>query len=490
MVVAVVAAVGCVGFTTTAITVGTRGMAGELSLSTTELGWVVNSYLVAGAAFVLVGARLGDVLGRVRTFTLGTAIFAAGSAVGIFADSFAVLVVARIGQGLGAALILPASLELITEFSHHGREGAWIRWRGLVYATSFAIGPLVGGVLTDVASWRWIFIGDVLIAGFAGLVTLRLDRRVGRGAHAPTRDFMGAALFAALVAIVVVFAERLAEWQLASVPVILTVLLIAVLGTALVHHERHTEHPLVHPALLGNRLVAGANVATLGASIGMVGLLYFFNLFAQSAVGFNLSAVSVLVALVPFGLSLIVCAQFARWLRIRVGPRWPAVLGLGLMTVGFAWLATTTGATSKTQLLVPLVITGLGAGVANASLTGVAVLDLPAGRVNEAAGWISLSRFLGSALAIAVGTTTYLSIGGPDALAGTGESGSTTFDVAVARLDHDLFAPLITATQEASAERFARTMLLTAVVLGIITVVSWWLLGSRHGRAEVDASRG
>jgi MFS family permease len=185
---------------------------------------------------------------------------------------------------------------------------------------------------------------------------------------------------------------------------------------------------------------------------------------------------------VPFGVSLIVCAQFARWLRIRVGPRWPAVLGLGLMTAGFALLATTTGATSKTQLVVPLVITGLGAGVANASLTGFAVLDLPAGRINEAAGWISLSRFLGSALAIAVGTATYLSIGRPDAPAGTGESGATTFDVAVARLDQDLFSPLITATQEATAERFARTMLLTAVVLGIITLVSWWLLGRGEPR--------
>jgi hypothetical protein len=264
------------------------------------------------------------------------------------------------------------------------------------------------------------------------------------------------------------------------VPVVVTIVVILALLIALIHHERRTEHPLVHPALLGNRLVAGANVATLGASIGMVGLLYFFNLFAQSAVGFDSNAMGVIAALVPFGVSLIVCAQFARWLRIRVGPRWPAVLGLGLMTVGFGLLATTTGATSKTQLVVPLVITGLGAGVANASLTGVAVLDLPAGRVNEAAGWISLSRFLGSALAIAVGTTTYLSIGGPEPPVGTGVSGGTTFDVAVERLDHDLFAPLITATQDASAERFARTMLLTAVVLGIITVVSWWLLGTRR----------
>jgi MFS family permease len=480
MVLAVVVAVGCVGFTTTAITVGTRGMARELSLSTVQLGWVVNAYLVAAAALVLVGARLGDVIGRVRTFTVGTAVFALGSALAVVSSQFASLVVARVGQGIGAALILPASIELVTEFAHPGREGLWFRWRGLVYATSFAIGPLVGGVLTDLVSWRWIFVGDVVVIGVAGVVALRLDRRIGRGSHAPTRDFAGAAMVALLVALVVVLAERLTVWQVASVPVVVTALVIVAVALALARHERRTEHPLVHPSLLGNRLVAGANVATIGASVGMIGLLYFFNLFAQSAVGFDSSALAVLAALLPFGLSLVVCAQFAHWLGGRMGPRWPAVVGLGLMTVGFALLATTTAATSKTQLLVPLIVTGVGAGVANASLTSVAVLHLPAGRVNEAAGWISLSRFLGSAMAIAVGTATYLSIGGPDLTGGSEVSGTTAFDIAVARLDHDLSAPLMAATQSATAERFARTMLLTAILLAIVTGLSWWLLGARR----------
>ena len=225
---------------------------------------------------------------------------------------------------------------------------------------------------------------------------------------------MGAALFAVLVAIAVVFAERLAVWQLASVPVILTALLLMVLVTALVHHERHTEHPLVHPALLGNRLVAGANVATLGASIGMVGLLYFFNLFAQSAVGFDSNAIGVLAALVPFGLSLIVCAQFARWLRIRVGPRWPAVLGLGLMTVGLRVARHDHGSDVEDPAA------GAVGDHGTRRRRGQRVADRrrgarPARRPGQRGrGLDQLVAILGSALAIVVGTTTYLSIGGPD----------------------------------------------------------------------------
>ena len=191
MVGAVMLAVAAVGFTTTAITVGTRGMANELSLSTAELGWVVNAYLVAAAALVLVGGRLGDIIGRLRTFLLGLAVFAAGSVLGAVSWAFAPLVVARVGQGIGAALIVPATIELISEYSNEGREGDGFRWRGLVYASSFAIGPLVGGMLTDWLSWRWIFGFDVVLVLVAAIVVVPLRNHSGRGTHQPTRDLTG-----------------------------------------------------------------------------------------------------------------------------------------------------------------------------------------------------------------------------------------------------------------------------------------------------------
>jgi MFS family permease len=495
MVIAVVMAVGAVGFTTTAVTVGTRGMARELSLSTAELGWVVNAYLVAAAALVLLGGRLGDIVGRVRTFALGLAVFSCGSVLGALSGGFGILVLARVVQGFGAALILPASIELIAEYSRAGREGAGFRWRGLVYASSFAMGPLVGGVLTDWLSWRWIFGIDAIVVALAGVIALPLRHHPGRGSHQRTRDFTGAALAAVLVATVVLFAEQLDAWGAVWVPSVVMLVVASVALFALVRHERRTEHPLVHPSLFRNRAVLGANVATVGASLGMLSLLYFFNLFAQSAATFDDSAMAVVVALIPFIASLALCAQFVHWFGHRVGPRGPAVLGLALMTVGFAMLATTSAATTRPEMILPLALSGLGAGIANASLTSVAVLHLPAGRINEAAGWISLSRFLGSALALAVGTAAFLSVTAPalvteeasQSVAGTTSSSSgTAFSLAVATLDRDLSGPLVAATQAATAERFARTMLATTVVLVVITALSWWLLRPRQ--SAVDAA--
>jgi hypothetical protein len=313
----------------------------------------------------------------------------------------------------------------------------------------------------------------------------------------PTRDFAGAVMTAALIGLIVLFAERFSDWRSTPVALVVTSAAAVVLIPLIVRHERRTDHPLMHASIIRDRRVLGANVATLGASLGMLSLLYFFNLFAQSAATFDSSAVSVLAALAPFIGSLLLCASFAHWLGRRLGRRWPPMLGLTLMTVGFALLTTTSAATTKSELIVPLVLSGVGAGIANASLTSVAVLDLPAGRINEAAGWISLSRFLGSALALAIGTSAFLSVAAtkPEPPATTTEASSVesetnAFNEAVATLDRDLSGPMRAAADATTAKRFSRTMAATTVMLAAITAISWWLIGPRRQGWKFAGSAG
>jgi hypothetical protein len=241
----------------------------------------------------------------------------------------------------------------------------------------------------------------------------------------------------------------------------------------------------VHPGLLRDRFVQGANLATIAASIGMLGLVYFFNLFAQSAAGFDSTATAVAVALVPFMLSMILFAHLSELLSRHLGYWGPVLAGLGLTIFGLVWLATTTAATTEAGLFLPLVLCGIGAGIANAGLTGPGVLVEPVSRVDEAAGLLSLSRFVGSAMAIAIGTSTYLSVAtrlprAEMAASGLGVDkvvmGGSAFRQALATLRQDLDGPFRAAAKVQTAQAFATTMGVAAAALTVMTLASVWLL--------------
>ncbi|HEY5155641.1 MAG TPA: MFS transporter [Acidimicrobiales bacterium] len=482
-VVAVSLAIAMVGLNTTAIGVATRGIADDLGVSLTTLSWIVGAYLLTAASFSLIGGRLGDVLGRSHTFVLGVVVFASGSVVAALAPSSAVLIVGRVIEGLGAALVMPTSVEMLAAYPPAGGARQGFRARGVVYAASFGIGPLVGGLLTDHLSWRAIFWFETAVLVVAGLLAFPLLRIASHVPKTPTRDLRGAVLSALIVLVAVGGVFRVRVWGWISWPAAAclagSVALVALLGWV----EARTPDPILHRGLLRNRIVVGANVATVAASIGMIGLVYFFNLFAQSAAMFSSNGLAIAAALVPFAASMLLFAVLADALSRRFGYRGPVLAGLGLAVGGFAWLSTTSGATTKLDLLVPLTLCGIGAGIANAGLTGPAVLSESRQRLDEAAGLLSLSRFVGAALAVAIGTSTYLSVAvrlpAADTLTGDTEQvamGGSAFQAVVATLGHDLRAPFEAAARSQTAAAFAATMRLAAVVVAALTVLSAWLL--------------
>ena len=284
------------------------------------------------------------------------------------------------------------------------------------------------------------------------------------------------------------------SWGWISWPTAAAAVLLAVLVLLLIRVESRASDPLLHRALWRNRFVLGANVATIAASVGMLGLVYFFGLFAQSAAVFDSPAVSVAAALAPFALSIVVFAYFSEYLARRLGYWGPVLTGLGLAVVGFGWLSTTSAGTTEAQLIVPLALCGVGAGIANGGLTGVAVMSEGRHRLDEAAGMLSLSRFVGSALAIAIGTTTYLSVAATQPLEGVETSrppdevaiGGSAFHEVVAQLRQDLRAPFEAAARSQSAEAFATTMRLAAVMLLLLTLLSVWLLRPTRRTPDTD----
>ena len=473
-----------IGLSTTAVGVASRGIADEMDVSLRALSWIVGGYLLAAATFTLVGGRLGDVIGRTRTFMIGIAVFGTGALLAAVAPGSAVLIGARLVQGVGAALLMPASIQIIASHPPSGGTHSGFRLRSLVYAVSFGIGPLVGGVLTDYLSWRAIFWLELALVVLAGVVAAPLLANPSDLPRPVTHDYAGATLSGLAILVGIGGAYGIQVWGWISWPTALLAVGLVGLVLLLVRVESRAASPLLHRSLWHNRVVLGANVATIAASIGMLGLIYFFNLFAQSAAVFDSSAVGVAAALIPFAVSIILFARFSEYLARHLGSWGPVLIGLGLTSGGFAWLSTTTAGTTEAQLVLPLALCGIGAGIANGGLTGAAVMSGDRARVDEAAGVLSLSRFVGSALAIAIGTSTYLSVAAhldvPAVATGHGSDeiavGGSAFRDVVAQLGQDLRAPFEAATRSQSAEAFASTMRLAAVVVLVLTLLSVWLL--------------
>jgi DHA2 family methylenomycin A resistance protein-like MFS transporter len=473
---AVCIAVAVVGLNSTAVGVATRGIADELQVSLTTLEWIMSAYLVTAAAFSLGGGRLGDVIGRSRTLVIGIAVMIGGSVVAAIAPGSTVLIVGRAVQGLGAALILPSSIEVIAAHSAATGPSSGFRARGVVYSTAFGIGPLVGGLLTDAVSWRAVFWLEVVGLVIAGTIALPVLRASARLPTTPTRDIVGAGLAAVIVFLVVFGASRSHEWGWFSWPMAALGSAAGGLGLVLVRVEARNPHPLIHRSVLHDRTVIAANLATLGASIGMIGLVYFYGLFAMTALVFNSTALSVALGLIPFTLSIIGFALISGWLARRLGRGGPVLLGLGLSVVGFAWLSRVTVDTTQAQLYAPLILCGLGAGVANAGLTSPAVMT-DRRRIDEAAGLISLTRSLGSALAVAIGTASYLAVVGTSAPAtelppGAELGSGDLYARAVNALRAGLQQPFVTATHTATTAGFAAAMRVAAVAVAVLTVAS------------------
>ena len=512
--VAVVLAVTAVGITTTALGVVARSVADDLDVGAVPLGWVVNAYLIVAASFALVGGRLGDRWGRRRVFGIGCGVFAFGSVMAAVSPTVWFLVGARSVQGLGAALLLPSSIEVIATTLRGHEERRALLVRGTAFAVAFGVGPLVGGLLGDTVGWRWLFVLVAALALVPATIAL-VGSTPPEPDGEPLHDRLGAALSVVGVFVVVLLAERGRVWG-APWATAASVGLAAVLAVVFTWLERRSDAPLLHPSLLRDRVVLGGDLATFSSALGMLGLLYFFGIYVRSAAVFGDSALHVAGALIPFAVTLALLGWTAGWLGRHFGRAVPVVVGMGLMAAGFLVLSRTTASASEDSLLLPLAVCGIGAGIANACVTGPSILSVEQSRMGEAAGASSLARFAGTALAVAIGTSTYLGVGahrlqglperegaptaeevadatGVDVDSDELTLGGDVFQRALGRLDEDLRAPFAAAVELDAVEGFTRTMRWAGITLLLSAVASGWLLRGRPQERQSEsgvASRG
>ena len=468
----------------TVVNVALPSIQDDLDASLSGLEWTINAYTLSFAVLLITGGRLGDIFGRRRMFLFGVAVFALSSAAIGLAPSQAALGVGRAVQGVGAAFMMPATLSIITvTFPPTERGKAIGTWAG-VSALALAIGPVVGGALTEYVSWRAIFFLNLPVAAGAVAVTLFATRESRDETTTHTIDWPGiAALSVGLTALVLALVEGNA-WGLGS-PEIVALLATAAAGlVAFTLLEPRVREPMVDFALFRSRTFLGANVIAFVISFAMLATFFFIALYMQNILGY--SAVEAGVRFLPATLMIVLVAPIAGRLTDRVGPRPLIVTGLTLTAVGL-FLQTRIDTDSGYGLLLPsFVILGVGIALVTSPMSTAAMNAVEAHKAGVASGILSMSRIVGATFGVAAIGALFQrlarnelqdSLAGLPVSAGQREAlvdnlGSANAGQALRGLDPALAERVRTAADDAFIHALSNGMLLSAAVAAAGAVIA------------------
>jgi EmrB/QacA subfamily drug resistance transporter len=383
-----------------AVIVALHSIGRDLGFSQAGLQWVVSAYVLFFAGFLLLSGRVADLWGRRRTFVAGLAVFTAASLCCGISVSPGMLVVSRAVQGLGAAITAPAALSIITTIFAEGRERdrAVAAWTA-VAAGGGAAGLLLGGLITDVLGWEWIFFVNVPV-GAAGIALSHVLLPESRDPAASSRlDLLGAGTVTSGLVLLVLGLTRTEEAGFGSPSTLMTLGLSAAIFGAFVLVERRAADPLVPLKLFRlDELVGAALVAfALTAATAPVGVLV--TLYLQNTLGYSASIAG--LAGLPFSLCVIAGSMVGGRISGRIGGR--ATMSLGLLVVAASALVTA-GITAEggvAYVLAGAALSGLGLGCASVASTARGTSAVESGRRGLASGFMNTSAQVGTALGLA-----------------------------------------------------------------------------------------
>ena len=397
--VAIVLAVFMLMLDATVVTVALPAMARELNGDLTDLQWVMNAYTIAMAAIQLTAGALADRFGRRRLFLIGVVWFALASLACGLATTVALLVAARVAQGLAGAVMFATTLALIGQSYTGAARGTAFAVRGMVAGVAVVLGPVIGGLLTDGLGWRWIFFANLPVAVVAlAIGWFKLSRReeLLRGRRI---DLPGPILLAvALVALVyVLLGANDKGW---TDPLILGCFAAAGLAAAaFLVVESGLAHPMLDFRLFAHRRFVGTQIGSFTVQGSIFGLFVYFSVYFQDQLGDGVIEAG--LSFLPIVIPIMIAGAAVGALLDRIPPRLTVGAALGLIGTGLLLMLGVTTQTGWSHLVAGMVVTGLGCGIALPALGSLAV-DVPASQVGIASGVNNTALQLGFALGIAL----------------------------------------------------------------------------------------
>jgi EmrB/QacA subfamily drug resistance transporter len=372
----------------------------EFDASTTVLQWTVTGYLLAYTSLLVAAGRLADLFGRKRVLIGGTVIYMAGSILGALAGDAILLIVGLVLAGIGAAVLTPASLAIITDAFRGERRGLAVGVWGAATALFSGLGPFIGGFMTGELDWRWILWLNV-IAGVAILFGVR-------GAH-ETRNEDGGRGFdliglfcsvGAMAGITLALNETPAEWAWTSTQTVVTLALAVGLLVAFIAIEPRVRTPLIDLAMFTRRNLTGASTSLFVLNFALGAVLFFLPMYLQELLGYDPLETGLL--LLPSSAGMMIAMPIGGRLHDRIGPVAPIVAGMAIAGLGMLLLTGIDEQTRYADLWIPLTLLGLGIGTALTPLNLAALGALPQRRHAGVGGIPMTVSNLGATMGIAV----------------------------------------------------------------------------------------
>jgi EmrB/QacA subfamily drug resistance transporter len=389
----------------TVVNVALPSIQRDLGFSQADLQWVINAYTLVFGGFLLLGGRMGDLIGRRRIFLAGIAVFSIASLLNGLATSSSWLVASRALQGLGGALVSPAALSIITTTFAEGEDrtkalGVW----SAIAAGGGAFGLLLGGVLTDLLSWEWIFFVNVPIGIATGILALRHVPESRAAVHQAGADVPGAITVTAGLVVLVYAIVKAEDFGWGSGKTLGLAAVAIGLLTLFVFIERRSKAPLIRLGIFRVRSLAGANLTLLIVIGGLFAFFFFSSLYVQRILGY--SPLQAGLAFLPVTVGIGVGAGIAQQLVKRIGVRSTAVIGMVIAAFGL-WLFS--GATADgsylSDVLPAIIPQSVGMGLTFVPVTLIATTNVADEDAGLASGLFNTSQQVGGALGLAVLST-------------------------------------------------------------------------------------
>jgi EmrB/QacA subfamily drug resistance transporter len=389
----------------TVVNVALPSIQKDLKMTESELQWVVNSYTLIFGGFLLLGGRAGDLLGRKRLFLAGIVIFTVASLLNGLAPSSEFLILARGLQGLGGALVSPAALSIVTTTFAEGAERAKAMsvWSAIA-AGGGAVGLLLGGILTDLLSWPWVFFVNIPVGIATFLLSLRYVPESKDAEQHRSFDVAGAVTVTAGLVVLVYGIVKAQEKGWASAHTIGFGLLAFILLASFVVIEMRSAEPLVRLGIFLERTIRSANVVMLLVAAGLFAMFYFNSLYVQRVLGY--SPIQAGLAFLPFTVGIVVGAGLSQAFVQRLGLKRIGIVGLCMATAGMLLLLRVdVGGAYATDLLPGILLISVGMGLTFVPVTLIATTGVESGDAGLASGLMTTSQQIGGALGLAILST-------------------------------------------------------------------------------------